>query len=86
MREGPIRTAALLPFQIKLPFVDSSPINQILASKIQQLKAIGMTNQEIAKRMKNRKKDLKKMARPPLGAYQLGFEPGTNRLLPVPHK
>ena len=59
-REGPIRTAAFLPFQIKIPFPDSPPVSQVLASKIKQFKALEMTNQEIAQRMKIGRKTLKK--------------------------
>lgn len=59
-REGPIRTASLLPFQIKIPFYESLPIHQVFADKIKQLKALGMTNQEIAERMKISRKTVKK--------------------------
>ncbi len=59
-RSGPIRTASLLPFQIKIPFHETPPAHQILAPKIKQMKALGMTNQKIANSMKISRKTVKK--------------------------
>jgi len=44
-REGP---ASLIPVQIKIPVNQTIPIYQKLASKIQQMKALGMSYREIA--------------------------------------
>jgi hypothetical protein len=55
-RQGPIRTESLLPIQIKIPLNETIPVYQKLASKIKELKALGMSNEEIAAKLKiNRK-------------------------------
>jgi hypothetical protein len=59
-REGPIRTASLLPFQIKIPFNEDVPVYQKLSQKIKELKALGMSNQEIADSMKISRKTVRK--------------------------
>jgi hypothetical protein len=55
-RQGPVRTKSLLPVQIKIPLNETIPVYQKLASKIKELKALGMSHDEIATRLKiNRK-------------------------------
>ena len=59
-RSLPIRTFALMPVQIKITLPDSPPVHQVLATKIKQMKTLGMTNQEIADSMKISRKTVKK--------------------------
>ena len=55
-RQGPIRTESLLPCRIKIPLNETVPIYQKLANKIKELKALGMSNEEIAAKLQiNRK-------------------------------
>ncbi|PIS03101.1 MAG: hypothetical protein COT85_03490 [Chlamydiae bacterium CG10_big_fil_rev_8_21_14_0_10_42_34] len=51
-RSSPIRTSALLPVQIKIPCNEDIPVYQRISQKIKELKALGLTNQEIADSMK----------------------------------
>jgi hypothetical protein len=59
-RWAPIRTTALLPVIIKVTFNEDLPVYQKLAPKIKQLKALGMTNQEIADGFKISRKSVAK--------------------------
>ncbi|MBX7065619.1 MAG: hypothetical protein K1X28_00170 [Parachlamydiales bacterium] len=59
-REGPIRTASLLPCQIKIPFSEDVPVYQKLSQKIKELKALGMTNEEIGNKLQTTRKTIRK--------------------------
>ena len=50
-RPQPIRTASLLPFQVKIPCNAATPLYQILSPKIKELKVLGMTNNDIAAKL-----------------------------------
>lgn len=55
-RQGPIRTSSLIPVRIKIACYEAIPLYQILSPKIKQLKALGMSNEDIAKKLNvNRK-------------------------------
>ena len=56
----PIRTFLQIPVQIKITLNEFMPIHQKLASKIKELKALGMTNVEIAFRLKINNKIISK--------------------------
>jgi hypothetical protein len=43
-REGPIRTIAQIPVQIKVPGYQTLPIYEAFAPKIQELKTLGLTS------------------------------------------
>jgi DNA-binding NarL/FixJ family response regulator len=49
-----------IPVQIKLSFNQTVAVYQKLASKIKELNALGMPNNEIAKKLKISKKTVKK--------------------------
>jgi hypothetical protein len=51
-RWGPIRTLSLLPVNIKITIEQTIPLYQKLAPKIKELKALEMTNIEIAGKLK----------------------------------
>jgi hypothetical protein len=59
-RQEPIRTISLLPLQVKIPLVQCTAVYQKLAPKIKELKALGMSNEEIARRLKINTKTAKK--------------------------
>jgi orotate phosphoribosyltransferase-like protein len=46
--------------QIKIPCYQNQPIYQVLAQKIKELKALGLSNEEIATRLKINKKTVGK--------------------------
>jgi hypothetical protein len=51
-RQEPIRTISLIPCQIKIPLNQLTAVYQKLAPKIKELKALGMSNETIAKMLK----------------------------------
>ncbi len=59
-RQGPIRTESLLSVKIKIPLNETIPIYQKLASKIKELKVLGMSHEEIASKLKINKKTVSK--------------------------
>ncbi len=59
-RQAPIRTISFIPCQIKIPLNQTPAVYQKLAPKIKELKALGMTNQEIADSMKINQKTVRK--------------------------
>jgi hypothetical protein len=55
-RPQSIRTESLIEGRIKIPLNETIPIYQKLSGKIRELKALGMSNDDIAARLKiNRK-------------------------------
>ena len=46
----PMRTISLIPVRIKIALEQKEPLYKKLASKIRELKALGMTTKDIAKR------------------------------------
>jgi hypothetical protein len=59
-QQGPIRTESLLPIQIKIPLNEVIPIYQKLAPNIKELKALGMSNEEIAVKLAINRKTAEK--------------------------
>jgi hypothetical protein len=51
-RQQPIRTFSQIPVQVKIPCHQALPVYQVLASKIKELKALGLSNNNIASRLK----------------------------------
>jgi DNA-binding NarL/FixJ family response regulator len=51
---------SLIPMQIKITFDQTIPLYQKLAPKIKELKALGMTNIEIASKLKISRKTIQK--------------------------
>ena len=47
-REGPIRTASLIPVKVKVPIDQTIAVYQKLAPKIKEMKALGMSYRDIA--------------------------------------
>ena len=56
----PIRTMSLLPVQIKITYNNNIPLYKKLAAKIRNLKALGLTNNEIATKLKISRKPIRK--------------------------
>ena len=56
----PIRTMSLIPVQIKITYNNNIPLYQKLAPKIKELKALGMTNVEIATKLQISRKTVRK--------------------------
>ena len=59
-RQQPIRTMSLIPVRIKITFDQTIPLYQKLASKIKELKALGMTYKDIAIALKISRKTIRK--------------------------
>lgn len=59
-RSQPIRTLSFLPVKIKITMNDNIPLYQKLAPKIKELKALEMTNMEIAERLNVSRKTVMK--------------------------
>ncbi len=59
-RSQPIRTISLLPVKIKITTTENIPLCQKLAPKIRELKALGLTHNEIACRLKISLKTVKR--------------------------
>jgi hypothetical protein len=59
-RQEPIRTESLLPVQIKLTFNEEVPLYQKLSQKIKELKALGMSHEEIAIKLTTTRKTVSK--------------------------
>jgi len=59
-KEGPIRTVSQIPMKLKVPCHQTLPIHEVLAPKIRELKVLGMTNRDIALRLKIDRKTVKK--------------------------
>ena len=56
----PIRTLAIIPMKIKITLNENISLYQKIAPKIRELKALGMTNIEIAKKLIVSRKTIKK--------------------------
>ncbi len=59
-RSQPIRTLSLMPVKIKITMTEAIPLYKKLAPKIKELKTLGMTNEEIATRLKICRKTIRK--------------------------
>lgn len=59
-RSQPIRTAAQIEVKIKISLNQTVPVYQMFAPKIKKLKALGMSNNDIAKTLKINRKTVKK--------------------------
>ena len=59
-RLQPIRTISLIPVTVKISLNQTIPIYQKLAPKIKELKALGMTYEEISKSLNINKKTVRK--------------------------
>lgn len=59
-KEGPIRTVSQIPMLVKIPSHQALSIYQVLAPKIKELKALGLSNEEIASKLKINKKTVRK--------------------------
>jgi hypothetical protein len=62
-RRGPIRTESLISVEIKITLNETIPVYQKLAGKIKELKVLGMSNEEIALRLKINRKTVGKALR-----------------------
>ncbi len=60
MRSQPIRTLSLISVRIKITMTENIPLYQKLTPKIRELKALGMTNIEIAKTLMISSKTIRK--------------------------
>ena len=56
----PIRTMSLIQVKIKITFDQTIPLYQKLASKIKELKALGLSNKTIAAKLKISRKTIRK--------------------------
>jgi len=59
----PIRTMSLIPGRIKITIKEHIPLYQKLAPKIKELKALGITNNKIAKKFRISIKTVKKSSK-----------------------
>jgi len=59
-REGPIRTISQILIQFKIPCYQTLSIYKALDPKIQELKALGMTNRDIAAKLRIDRKTVAK--------------------------
>ncbi len=59
-REGPIRTISQISIQLKVPCHQILALNETLAPKIRELKVLGMTNKDIALRLRIDRKTVAK--------------------------
>ena len=62
-REGPIRTISQIKTVIKIPCNSTFPKYKILETKIKQLSLLGLSNQEIARRLQINPKTVSKAIR-----------------------
>jgi len=59
-QEGPIRTVSQISMQVKIPCHQTLPIHEVLAPKIRELKALRMTNRDIAAKLRIDRKTVAK--------------------------